>query len=249
VRRTLGWAGYAALLVVALLMVTSSLDLLLPRGTAVRLSRSSEGFVAAAVLVPWVLLVRSRRPHRLPAAVVVGAPALMAVIGVALYVTNLPSPVRTLNETALALAVLMPWTAARRPVPRWTSGAIAAVGALGIVLAWLTSQPLVVTFTEAYAMLLVAVLTFELVEPHLLDPQRAPRPTAVRVGWLLLLVAAALATTLMDYPAGEPETLARVLSRGCEGYVALGATQLLLFLLTPAREPSTRHAVTAPAAP
>ena len=57
-----------------------------------------------------------RAGRQWPIAVLAGM--IMLAIGVALVQTHLPSRFRTLNEAFIALAVLIPYVQARRPLSR-----------------------------------------------------------------------------------------------------------------------------------
>jgi hypothetical protein len=191
-------AYYLGLSVVVTGILLQALPASLPPAVTVRAGHNSEGLVLALLLAPWIQFARPRlagRPREWPVTLAVAATC--AAVGGLLVATDLPSRFRTLNEAFLALAVLVPYVQARRPLPRWVpiavSGAALAAIVLGTVIGGRVSDGMV-DAAEALAVILLAPIAFDLADRRVLDP--AAPADQWRYAWYGLLVAAPLAFTL-----------------------------------------------------
>ena len=129
-RRLFAVLYYGGLALVLALILLQLLDEVLGARLASHVAHNSEAYLAALVLSAWIQFVRPRltgRRAEWPIAVLVGV--IMLAIGVALVQTHLPSRFRTLNEAFIALAVLIPYVQARRPLSR-----VLSYGLPGVVL-------------------------------------------------------------------------------------------------------------------
>lgn len=182
-RRVAAWGLCIALAVLLVLIVTGALPHLAPAGLARRVSYNSEAYLFALVLAVWILGALPRLDVRTRMAWAVGAGVVWMTIGLLLLASDLPSRIRTLNEPALALGLLIPYVSLRRPLPRWV--ALLVVPVLGLVV-WAVGwapDSWVIDQAESLGLVVLAVLTFDLVDRHLLRPGA---PTAPRVRWMWL---------------------------------------------------------------
>ena len=125
---------YGGLALVLALILLQLLDDVVGKRLATHISHNSEAYLVALVLSAWIQYARPRLagrraewPHRPLVGVV------MLVIGIVLVQTHLPSRFRTLDEAFVALAILIPYVQARRPVSRvlfvWAARGGAVAGA------------------------------------------------------------------------------------------------------------------------
>lgn len=210
VRRAIQMAFYGGLAVLLLLITTGILGNLLPRFSS-RIAYNSEAHFFALFLGAWIqfALPRLNRQQRMRWAL--GAGAVFAIIGIGLILSDFPSRIRTLNESALALAVLIPYLSLPRPVNRWlllsvpiliTLTAWAAVWAPS---SWLIDQ------AETVGFIVLAVLTFDVFDRALLE-ENALVSRAPRIAWYSFMVfepivVSALGTDLRQGGGGLALTL------------------------------------------
>jgi hypothetical protein len=126
-RGVLGTAYYGGLLLVLIGILAEAFPAFLPHRLAGRISHNSEAILLALVVAGWLQFARpalagARRRWAVVAAVAAGC----AAAGSALLLSDLPSRYRTLNETFLALAVLLPYLSIRRPIPPRLAGGASA---------------------------------------------------------------------------------------------------------------------------
>lgn len=184
---------YGGLALLLALILTGNLDTVLPRGLARKIGENSEGLLLALLLPAWLQAVRPRLAGVAARTVPLVVGLLSLAVGVWLYrSTTVMSSVKTLNETFLALAVLLPYVQRRRPMP---SGLVAGcVGGVLAVMLLADRVTLVTRLAEALGMLLLVPLGLDLVDRGILQPGVA---TALRrrLCWyaLLLLVPTAIA--------------------------------------------------------
>ena len=98
-----------------------------------------------------------------------------------LLASDLPSRWRTLNETFLALALLLPYLQLRRPLPRALPSGIAVV--LLVVVVAFESTAAVTDLAETFGILILAPVAFDLVDRGILDPQPAARTRWLWYAW------------------------------------------------------------------
>jgi hypothetical protein len=172
----------------------------LPGSVASRIGHNSEGVVLALLLALWIEFARPRlagSPKEWAATAVVAG--MCVVVAVLLLQSDLPSRFRTLNETFLAAAVVIPYLQARRPVP--TRLALAAtVGVLAGIIAF-NRTTFVVDLAEALAVLVLVPIGFDVVDRGILDPRARPS-TRVRLGWYAALVVTPIAFSVLEYGIG-----------------------------------------------
>jgi len=186
------YLGLSAL--IALIMADVLRDLI-PAGIAARVGYNSEGYAAALLLGLWIQFVRPRLAgHAWQWPVTLAAGAAFAVVGLLLYDSDLPSRVKTLNETLLALALVIPYVQVRRPLPpRLAVGLSAAV--LAVVIAFNRTE-YVTTFAEGLGLLLLVPLAFDVVDRGILQPDQ-PTSRRLRYGWYALLVLLPITSSLL----------------------------------------------------
>ena len=176
-------AGLGVLLVCILLAL---LPRLLPGGLASKVAFNSEGYLLALALAAWVQFVRPRlhgRRSEWPVTAAVAAGSL--VVGVALFNSDLTSRVKTLNETFIALSLILLYVQARRrPAP-----SVALVSSLVVlaIVVFGNRTEIVTQLAESLGMLLLVPVAFDVVDRGILDP-RAPTSSARRYTWYALLV-------------------------------------------------------------
>lgn len=174
-RRLIRWLFYGGLVVLLLVIVTGLLSQVLPSGMATRVAYNSEGYLFAVVLAGWLQFGMPRLQDSARMKWAIGLGLFWALVGIALILSDLPSRIRTLNEAALALALLIPYLTLRRPLPRWTLLSVPAM--IGMVVWGVALDPegWIVDQAEAYGFLILAVLTFDVVDRALLEPGRVSR--------------------------------------------------------------------------
>lgn len=244
---------YGGLAVLVVLCASRVLAEIVPAPLAGRIAYNSEAYLFAVVLAGWIQFVLPRldATRRLPAAVVVGA--LWGLIGVGLVLSDLPSSVRTLNETALALALLIPYVSLRRPAsPWWLVSVPVIVVLVAGAVAW-APDSWVIDQAETLGFLVLTVLTFAVVDKGLLQPG-VTVSAARRWGWcgLLLLepvVVSGLGTGMREGGGAAAATL-EFLGRVHESFFGVLLVVLVLALL-PRRQstdPAQRDRPTRPVA-
>lgn len=211
-----------------LLIVTKDLGRLLPAGVAQKVGADSEGFLLALVLPLWIQFVRPRLRGASAWLVPLLAASFALIAGVVLYrTTTVTSSIKTLNETLLALAVLLPYVQRRRPLP--TGVALGTVTLVGVLILLGDRLPLVTRLAEAFGMLLLVPLALDIVDRGVLDPQAR---TSARLRWFwyaaLLLLPLAVAALHRADLAGLPGTVVSYAARAQEAFV--GVLLLNLYL-------------------
>lgn len=166
--RVIQWVFYGGLGIALLLIVTRALDILLP-SLASRIAYNSEGYFFALFLGLWIQVMMPRIPsgRRMPWAL--GYGAFWALVGVGLALSELPSRIKTLNEAALALAIVIPYVTLRRPLARWVLGAVPALIALTIWAVGWAPQSWIIDQAETFGFVILAMLTFDVFDRVLLD--------------------------------------------------------------------------------
>jgi hypothetical protein len=200
-----------------------------PDAVASRLGHNSEGYLAALAVAGWIQYARPRLTGVRREWVVTGVVAAVSLaIGLALLASDLPSRWRTLNETFLALALLLPYLQLRRPLPRAVPIGIAAV-LFGAVVAF-ESTAAVTDLAEALGILILAPVAVDLVDRGILDPAARTSPRA-RWLWYAALVAAPIALSVLEYRIGVDGVLGVAVRYGVrvtEAFVCLLLVQLYL---------------------
>lgn len=216
-RNTRGRAGFGVLLIFSgglfLLLVAIASGLtgkVLPPALASKVGYNSEGYLFALVLTPWLYyLVRQPGGRgRIPAALVLGI--LWLAVGLWLLNSSLPSPIKTLNEPALALGVVLPYVAVRRPLARWVPPAIVGGILVAIVLGMWAARPdpgarmesdnWVIYLGEGVCLVLLTVIALDLVERWMLDPGAARLDPVWRVLFYAVLVLTPVGVSALGRP-------------------------------------------------
>jgi hypothetical protein len=218
---------YAALVLVIAGVLLAVFPLFLPDGFASRIGHNSEGLVLALVVAAWVQFQRPRlTAGRREWAVTGVAAAILLALGVALLLSDLPSRFRTLNETFLALALLIPYLQLRRPLSRRVVWGAAGVILLVVVL--FNRSAAVTDLAETLGVLLLAPLAFDVVDRGILDPGAATSPRLRRT-WYALLIAAPVCFSVLEYRIGVDGLLGeavRYAVRITEAFVCLLLVEL-----------------------
>lgn len=188
VRRWVLYGGfYGGLTALLLVILFGWLPLLVSSGLASRISYNSEAYLFAVVLAAWLQfgLPRLDPARRMPWALAVGA--VWIVIGAGLLASDLPSRIRTLNESAFALGVLIPYVTLRRPVNRWFLAVVPlSIGLVAWSVVW-APDSWVIDQAETVGFIVLAILTFDVVDRELLEPRRRTTP-GTRFAWYGFLV-------------------------------------------------------------
>jgi hypothetical protein len=198
--RTLTVAFFSVLVAAIAGVLLELFPLVLPDSIAVRIARNSEGLVLALLLAGWVQFGRPRvsRMRRGSVAIVLAVLACLTV-GALLLASDLPSRFRTLNETFLAAAFVIPYLQLRRPLPPRMAVSVSAVVLLIVVA--LNRTAAVTDLAEMLGVLLLAPLAFDVVDRGILDPDAATSPRLRRT-WYALLIAAPICFSLIEYRIG-----------------------------------------------
>lgn len=224
-------AYYGALAVLLLLAVTGHTADVLPNELARHVSEDSEAIVLALVLSLWIQCARPRlqsSERQWPLTLL--AAAVCLAVGVWLYnVDDVPGKVETLNESFLALAVLLPYVQLRRPLARLL--VLGLPVAVLLLIGFGSATDLVVNLAEGLAMLVLVPIGVDIVDRALLDPA-ARTADILRWGWYAVLVVAPTVVALLhgqlggalghavDYTARVQEAFVGILL--VELYLAVG---------------------------
>ncbi len=222
-------AFYVAVVAAIAGVLLELFPVVLPEGIATRIAHNSEGLVLALLLAVWIQYARPRladepRQWRLTALVAVACLA----IGIALLLSDLPSRFRTLNETFLAAALLLPYLQVRRPLPRRVAAGL-SLGVLALVVLF-NRTGAVTDLAETLGVLVLAPVAFDLVDRRILDPS-ARNGWRQRVGWYAFLVVAPILLAVLQYQvglAGLPGEAVRYGVRITEAFVCLLLVELYL---------------------
>lgn len=243
-RRLVRWLFYGGLTLLLLLIATALLSQILPQNLASRVAYNSEGYLFAVVLAAWLQFGMTRLPGhvRMRWALVLGV--FCALVGVGLILSDLPSRIRTLNESALALAFLIPYVTLPRPLPRWV---LLSVPMMIAMVAWgVTQDPegWIVDQAETFGFLILAVLTFDVIDRSLLERGHTARPWTLWAwyGFMVLepVVVSALGTEMRGDSGAVPLTL-QWLGRIHESFIGILLVVLVL-RLAPVRREAPRRA-------
>ena len=225
--RTVSVAFYTALVAAVAGVLLEVFPLVLPEGVATRIGHNSEGLVLALLLALWIQYARprlTRKPRQWWLTALVAAGCL--AIGIALLLSDLPSRFRTLNETFLAAALLLPYLQARRPLPRRLAAGL-ALGVLALVVVF-NRTGAVTALAESLGVLLLVPVAFDLVDRQVLDPS-ARDGRRLRAGWYAFLVVAPILLSVLQYQvglAGLPGEAVRYGVRITEAFVCLLLVEL-----------------------
>lgn len=199
----------------------------LPNAVADRIGHNSEGFLLALLLALWIQFARpglAGASRRWP--LTLAAAAACLAMAVFLLVTHFPSRFRTLNETFLAAAVLIPYVQVRRPLTSglaiWLSVAVLAIIVLSQRSEFLTD------IAEMFGVLVLAPIGFDVVDRGILDPE-APTSTRLRFAWYAILVVTPIAFSLLENGvdlSGAAGEVVRYAVRVLEAFVCMLLVEL-----------------------
>lgn len=242
-KRIAAWLFYGGLTVLLLVIVTGLLAALAP-SIATRIAYNSEAYLFAVVLGAWIQFSLPRLNDRHRLAWALGYGALWAAIGIGLVLSDLPSRIRTLNEPAIALALLIPYVALRRPVARWLPLSVVPVLVAATIWAVIWApESWIIDQAETIGFVVLAMLTFDVFDRRLLDPS-AKSSRGAQWGWygfmiLEPIVVSALGTAIRS--GEDPLALTmRYLGRIHESFVGVLLVALILHLVMDRRARSTQ---------
>ena len=199
-RRLLTALYYGLLVAVLLAILLQLLPLVLPAAAAGTLARNSEGLLLALLVSLWIQWARARLAGRRTEWVLTGLVVVVcAVAGVLLLLSDLPSRFRTLNETLLAAAALLPWLQLRRPLPRAVAVGVPLALLAAVVL--FNRTPVVTDLAETLGALVLFPIALDLVDRGILDPRAVTR-AGLRWAWYAGLVAAPVLFSALQYDVG-----------------------------------------------
>ena len=228
-KRALPVVFYGGLALVLASILFQWLGRITPDAVATRVGHNSEGYLAALVVAGWIQYARPRLTGHRREWVVTGVVAAVALaIGLLLLASDLPSRWRTLNETFLALALLLPYLQLRRPLPRVLAGGIAA-GLLVVVVVF-ESTAAVTDLAETFGILILAPVALDLVDRGILD-RDAGTSTRARWLWYGALVLVPVALSVLEYQIGVDGILGVAIRYGVrvtEAFVCLLLVELYL---------------------
>lgn len=232
-KRIILWGFYGGLGILLILITTGALRVIIP-AFSTRIAYNSEAYLFAVGLGVWIQLIlpRIRASARLRWALMVGA--VWALIGVGLLLSDLPSRIRTLNESALALAVLVPYVTLGRPLRRW---AVLLVPVLVVLTVWAViwaPESWVIDQAETFGFVVLTILTLDLFDRVLLDPT-APVRKGFRLAWYGFMIlepiaVSGLGTGIRTGGGGLALTL-EYLGRIHESFVGVLLVALILHLV------------------
>ncbi len=223
------FGGLAAL---SLLVFSKHLSDVLPQAVATHIARNNEGLVLAVVLGAWIQFIRPRlvSSYAMPIALLVGAGFLLG----GLWLTHGPltkpggGVFITQDETAYALAVLIPYVQLLRPVPLWAY-LVPVVGFVVPVV--IGSNQTITNLAEFFTALVLVPITVDIVDSGILDGS----PARVGRGALWTLLMAVCVVAMFKGFDRRPDTVidevVRWVYRGAEMFIAAGFLTLYFSVL------------------
>lgn len=209
---------YGTLTLVLALILTRTLSDVLPGSFAGQVSRNSEGLLILLVVSAWIEFVRRRDESeaRRVRLAVLGA-VVWLVIGLVLRYAAVPPQLATLNEAALALALLLPYLQLRRPLPLW--GWLLPVAAIVVPLIG-GSNAVTTDLAEGFGALVLIPLSVDAIDRGILDGTAVPLlRVLVWMGFLVVAVVA-LHALISRTPTGFVAEFFRYVSRATEMFLA-----------------------------
>lgn len=201
VRRWLPVLFYGGLLLALAGVLVPFWSALLPGSLATRVGHNSEAYLFALVLAGWIQYVRPRLRGSSREVLVTAAVAASALAaGLGLLASGWDSRFVTLNETFLALAVLVPWVQVRGPWSRRLALGIAGV-ALVLMVVGGERVDVVTDQAEALGFLLLVPLALGVVDTGVLDPA-GTTSTARRWVWYAAMLVVPVLLSTLEYRVG-----------------------------------------------
>lgn len=198
VRRVLPVLVYGGLLILLVGVLAQLWSALLPGSLATRIGHNSEGYLFTLVLAAWIQYVRPRLAGAPREVIATAAAAVLALAtGLGLLASGWDSRFVTLNETCIALSVLIPWTQVRGP---WSCRLALAISGVALVLMVVGGErvPLVTDQAEALGFLLLVPLALGVVDTGVLDPTTTTS-TARRWLWYVAMLAVPVVLSTLEY--------------------------------------------------
>ncbi len=180
-RTALAVAYYGALVTLVATIMFEVLPRILLDLIAGRISRNSEGIVLVLILSVWIQFARPRlkgTPREWPVTVTVGLVCLG--IGLLLFFTDPINRVKTLNETFLAAALLIPYVQLARPVPRWIP--LVCSGGVLLLVLFGNENATITLMAEALGALIMTTIALDVIDRGILD-ETARTLLPVRLAW------------------------------------------------------------------
>ena len=196
-QRAISIVFYAGLGVVLAAILTTILPQLLPDALASKVGYNSEGYLLALLLGLWIQFTRPRlsgTSREWQATALAAAGCL--VVGIFLFNSDLPSRFKTLNETFIALSLILVYVQARRRQPQWLAVTMSLV-VLAIIVFFSTTD-LVTDLAETLGMLLLVPLAFDVVDRGILSPEAVTSPR-LRFAWYAVLVMVPTTFSLLGH--------------------------------------------------
>jgi len=172
---------YGALVALLALIMFDVLQRVVPDLVAGRISRNSEGIVLVLLIAAWIQFVRPRlqgSPREWPVTATVAVVSLG--VGLLLFFTDPLNRVKTLNETFLAAALLIPYIQMRRPVARWLP--LSGAGAVLVLILVGNDNATIVLMAEALGALIMTTIALDVIDRGILD-DTARTVLPVRFAW------------------------------------------------------------------
>jgi hypothetical protein len=178
----------------------------------------------ALVIGAWIQFARPRlAASRIEWPITAAAGVLCLGIGVFLAATDLPSRFRTLNETFLGLALLLPYLQLRRPLPGRVALWIALV-LLAVMVAGGERVSVITDLAETLGLLFLAPIGLDLVDRGILDSS-AVTSVRARWSWYGFLFVAPLVFSVLEYGVkvrgGALGELVRYTVRPTEAFICM----------------------------
>ena len=228
-QKTLRIGFYALLTVLIVGVLFLVFNQVLPESVARRIGRNSEGYVLLLLAAGWIEFVRPKLAGTSREwAVTFGASAFCVAMGLFLLATDFPSRFRTLNETFLGAAVLLPYLQLRRPLP--TRAVVGGVLALLAAIVVFNRTAVVTDLAETLVFLLLAPIGFDLIDKGILDPEAETSPP-LRYTWYAALVVAPIVFSILEYQIGFSGLLGeatRYAVRPAEAFIFMLVIELYL---------------------
>jgi hypothetical protein len=208
---------YAGCLLVLVVLATKALTHVLPGTLAHELDDESEALPIALLFCAYIQFVRRPRAAGSPQLwlITVVLAALSWLVAWLLLTLSLPSSLATLNESFVAVGVMILYACPARPV-RWAP--LLAVAVLGAMVA-LHSTNFVTTQAESLVPIMLSPLAFDWADRSILDPRSRLRASRL-VGWCVFLLAVVVVSRV-HVDLGSMHDVLRYPRRATEGLVAL----------------------------
>lgn len=223
---------YAALTAVLLVVILRDVSAVVPGSVGKHIGSNSESYLIALVLAAWVqggYQSRSGTRHVIMAVLLGG---LMGALGLYLYASHLPAPIKTLNESFIACAVLIPWCALpHRPWQRAPACIPLIVVVLGTALGVSADASFIVSQAESVIAIAAIILALDVWDRGLLVGRSLSTwPSRVLLWSTLTLIPLVVVAAGVERrsEAGFVNVILDYLGRGQEGFVA--AILLSVFL-------------------